>query len=70
MKNLINTITATASNAVLFAAAIAMAALGFVTLGTLAIFAFIALGLALLAAPFVGLSDGIYDAEPADDSTV
>jgi len=56
MKNLINKITTAVSGAVLFAAALAMAGLGFAVLGTLALFAIMALGLALLAAPFVRLS--------------
>ena len=52
MKNLINKITTAVSGVVLFAAAIAMAGLGFAVIATLALFALIAIGVALLAAPF------------------
>ena len=52
MTTLINTITTAVSGAVLFAASIAMAGLGFAVLATLAFFAFLAIGIALLAAPF------------------
>ena len=52
MTTLINKITTAVSGAVLFAAAIAMAGLGFAVIATLALFAFLAVGIALLAAPF------------------
>ena len=52
MKNLINKITTAVSGVVLFAAAIAMAGLGFAVIATLALFALLAIGVALLAAPF------------------
>lgn len=52
MKTLINKFTTAASGAVLFAAAIAMAGLGFAVIASLAIFAFFAVGVALVAAPF------------------
>ncbi len=57
MKTLINKMTSAVSNAVLFAAAIVMAGLGFALVGTLALFGVLALGVALLAAPFVGRPD-------------
>ncbi len=57
MKTLINKITAAVAGAVLFAAAVAMAGLGFMVLGALALFGCLALGLALLAAPFAQLSE-------------
>lgn len=53
MKTLINKMTTALSGAVLFAAAIAMAGLGFAVIATLAIFAVFAIGVALIAAPFV-----------------
>ncbi len=56
MNNLINKITSAVSGAVLFAAACVMAGLGFAVLGTLAVFALFAVGIALLAAPFVALA--------------
>ena len=52
MKTLINKITNAVSGAVLFAAAVAMAGLGFAVVAILAVFAFFAIGVALLAAPF------------------
>lgn len=52
MKTLINKVTTAISGAVLFAAALAMAGLGFAMIALLAFFAFIAIGVALLAAPF------------------
>jgi len=65
MKTLINKLIAALSSAVLFAAAIAMAGLGLVFLGTLAVFGFLALGVALLAAPFLRLSQEPRDADTA-----
>lgn len=56
MKTLINKVTTAISGAVLFAAAIAMAGLGFAVIASLAIFAFFALGIALLASPFVRMA--------------
>jgi hypothetical protein len=53
MTTLINKFTSALSNAVLFAAAIAMAGLGFAVVGTLALFAMMAVGVAMIAAPFV-----------------
>ena len=56
MTTLINTITTAISNTVLFAAAIVMAGLGFVFVGTLALFALMAVGVAMIASPFVALA--------------
>lgn len=53
MKTLINKVTSAISGVVLFAAAMAMAVLGFAVIASLAIFSFFAIGVALLAAPFV-----------------
>ncbi|MEL7345080.1 MAG: hypothetical protein AAFN59_09510 [Pseudomonadota bacterium] len=53
MTNLIKKLSAALSNTVLFAAAIIMAGLGFAVVGTLALFALVAFGIALIAAPFV-----------------
>lgn len=52
MTTFINKITTAISGAVLFVAAIAMAGLGFAVIAMLAFFAFLAVGIALLAAPF------------------
>ena len=56
MNTIVNKIATTVSSVVLFAAACVMAGLGFAVVATLAFFALIAVGLTLLAAPFVGLS--------------
>lgn len=56
MKTLINKMTATLSNVVLFVAAAVMAGLGFAVLGALALFALLAMGVALIAAPFAALA--------------
>ena len=53
MKNLINKATSTLSGIVLFAFGCVMAGLGLATVGVLALFALAAVGLSLLAAPFV-----------------
>ena len=53
MTNLITKITSALSNAVLLAAALVMAGLGFAFVGTLALFALMAVGVAVIAAPFV-----------------
>lgn len=65
MKPLINQLTAAVSGAVLFVAAIAMAGLGFLFLGALALFGFMALGLALLATPFARARQNV--SQPADE---
>ena len=52
MKTLINKVTSAISGTVLFAAAIAMAGLGFAVIASLTVFAFFSMGIALLAAPF------------------
>lgn len=52
MTNLINKISTALSNTVLFAAAVVMAGLGFAVVGTLALFALLAIGVAMIAAPF------------------
>ncbi|MEL7111428.1 MAG: hypothetical protein AAGK93_00640 [Pseudomonadota bacterium] len=57
MKTLINKITTAVSGAVLFAAAIAMAGLGFAVIATLAFFAVLAIGITLLTAPFIRTSN-------------
>lgn len=53
MTNLINNLTHAISNIVLFAAAIVMAGLGFAFMGMLAVFALVAVGVAMIASPFV-----------------
>lgn len=66
MKTLINKATSAISGAVLFAAAVAMAGLGFAVIASLAIFALFAVGVALLAAPFVSMAqqdEAVSDAE-------
>ncbi len=52
MTNLIHKLSSALSNAVLFAAAVIMAGLGFAVVGTLALFALLAVGVAMIAAPF------------------
>ena len=66
MTNLINKATAAVSNTVLFAAAVVMAGLGFAVVGTLALFALMAVGVAMIAAPFVSLAQPA----PADAEAV
>lgn len=64
MTSLINKFSTAVSSTVLFAAAIVMAGLGFAFLGMLALFALMALGVALIAAPFVAQPDDtVADAE-------
>ncbi len=53
MTNLINTVTSAVSNTVLFAAGVVMAGLGFAFVGTLALFALMAVGVAMIASPFI-----------------
>ena len=53
MTNLITKTKAAVSNTVLFAAAVIMMGLGFAFVGALALFGLMAMGVALLAAPFV-----------------
>lgn len=66
MKNLITKITTTLSNVVLFASACVMAGLGFAVVATLAFFALMAVGVALLASPFaMAQQPKADDAEPA-----
>lgn len=62
MTNLMTKLTATVSSTVLFAAAVVMAGLSFAVVGTLALFALMAVGIALIAAPFVKMAE----AAPAD----
>lgn len=52
MTNLITPMKSAVSNTVVFAAAIAMAGLGFAFVGMLALFGLIAVGVAMIAAPF------------------
>ncbi|SLN38497.1 hypothetical protein [Pseudooctadecabacter jejudonensis] len=56
MKNLITKATSALSGAVLFAAAVAMAGVGFAAIATLAFFALLAVGIACLTAPFVSVA--------------
>jgi hypothetical protein len=56
MKNLINKATSLVSGAVLFAFGVVMAGLGLATLGVLGLFALSTVGVALLASPFVTLT--------------
>jgi hypothetical protein len=56
MTTLINKFTSAVSNAVLFAAAFLMVGLGFAFVGTLALFALIAVGVAMIASPFITLA--------------
>lgn len=56
MKNLINKATSAVSGVLLFAFGGLMVGLGIATMGMLALFALAALGIAILAAPFVALA--------------
>jgi hypothetical protein len=56
MNTLITKLTSAISGAVLFAAGCVMAGLGFALVAMLAVFGFVALGVALLATPFLGWS--------------
>ena len=56
MKNLMNKIAAAASGAVVFVAGLAIAGMGLALVGTMALFALCAVGVALLAAPFVSIA--------------
>lgn len=56
MNTLITKIKSAISGVVVFAAAFAMAGLGFAVVAMLAIFAFLGLGIAILAAPFAGMA--------------
>jgi predicted exporter len=53
MTNLITKLTTALSNTVLFTGAIVMVGVGFAAVGTLALFALVAVGVAMLTAPFV-----------------
>ena len=61
MKSLMNKATTAISGLVMFLVACAMAGLGFALIGMLAFFAIVAVGLALVASPFV--------ATPNDEDT-
>lgn len=65
MNTLITKMTDALSRMVLFAAAIAMAGLGFAMLGMLAFFALIGLAVAFLAAPFVRMPQQDEDQQQA-----
>ena len=65
MNTLKTKITTAVSTAVLFAAAVVMTGLGFALAAALAIFAFMALAVALVCAPFVGRADA---ASPQTDA--
>ena len=53
MTNLINIITTAVSNTVLFTASLVMAGIGFALVGMLAVFALMAVGVAIIASPFI-----------------
>lgn len=53
MTNLITKLKSALSNIALFGVTIVMAGLGFALMGTLAMFALLAMGVALMAAPFL-----------------
>jgi len=53
MTNLITKLKSAVSNIALFGVTIVMAGLGFALMGTLAMFALVAMGVALIAAPFL-----------------
>lgn len=53
MTDLMNKFSTALSHTVLFAAAVVMAGIGFAVVGTLALFALMAIGVAMIAAPFI-----------------
>lgn len=55
MTNLFNKLSNALSNVVLFTAAVVMAGLGFAVVGALALFALVAVAVAMIASPFVQL---------------
>ena len=57
MTNLIAKLTSAMSNTVLFIAAVIMVGLGFAVIGTLALFALMAIGVAIIASPFLTRAD-------------
>ena len=67
MTNLINKLTAAISGAALFAAAFVMAGLGLTAIAFLALLSFFAVGIAMIAAPFVRMGmNAEAEATPAD----
>ncbi len=64
MKNLMNSIASAVSGAALFAFGCVMVGLGFAAVSTLALFALAAVGVAMLAYPFVAMAQS-----PASDTT-
>ncbi|MEM7470726.1 MAG: hypothetical protein AAF340_05185 [Pseudomonadota bacterium] len=52
MTNLVTKLRAALSNAALFTATLVMACLGFAFVGTLALFVLLAVGIAMICAPF------------------
>ncbi len=66
MKPLINKAASTASGVALFAIGCVMAGLGLATMSLLALFALAAVGIALLAAPFVAIAQA--DKAPENDT--
>lgn len=64
MTDLINNLSTALFNAVLFAAAVFMVGLGFAVVGALALFALLAVGFAMIAAPFAAKR------QPADADVV
>lgn len=62
MTNLINKLSTALSNIFLFAAAVVIAGLGFAVVSTLALFALLAVAVAMIAAPFATLQQPV-DAE-------
>jgi len=63
MMKLTNKLTSAISNTVLFTAAIVMTGLGFALVGMLALFALMAVGVALIASPFVTVAQSTVDNE-------
>ena len=68
MNDLVNKFTSALSGIALFSIGCAMALLGFVLVGILALFAFVSVGLAILASPFVAMARAPEDA-PVNDET-
>lgn len=68
MKSFANKLKSVISSAVVFTAACVMAGLGLAVIATLAVFAVLAMGAALISAPFVGAA--VAEDEPSLDADV
>ena len=68
MNTIVSKFATTVSSVVLFAAACVMAGLGFATLSVLAVFALVAIGMAMLAAPIMAMAQPEMQPETQPDA--